>query len=218
MKLGILGGAFNPIHNGHLKAAEEIQKIFLFDKLLIIPSSKPPFRKQGLISAKHRYEMIKIAVKDKPAFCVSDIEIKSKRPSYSVETIKKLSHKYKNAELFFIIGIDAFLDFPKWKDPFRIMELANLVIISRPGFSFLNLLSSPYLTAVNKKTLRELAKGKRTLISINLSGFMKAYLCRISGLDISASDIRSRIKAGKSVKYLLPDSVESYIISHKLYK
>jgi nicotinate-nucleotide adenylyltransferase len=218
MKIGIFGGTFNPIHYGHLRAVEEVQEMLALDKVLFIPSGKPPFKKTGLISARHRYEMTAIAIKNNPLFEISDIEIRTSAISYSVETLNKLIKKYKNAEFFFILGIDAFLDLPKWKQPRRLMALTNLVIISRPGFSFADLLSATYLENVHKKTLKEVESGARTGFSYELGSGKKVFLCKIAGLDISASRIRSLVRAGRTIKYLLPDSVESYIISHKLYR
>jgi nicotinate-nucleotide adenylyltransferase len=217
MKIGILGGTFNPIHHGHLRAAEEIQDVFGFDKVIFIPTGKPAFKKSGLISARHRYEMTKIAINENPDFDISDIEIKNRGTSYSVDTITKLTDNIKNAEFFFILGIDAFLDLPKWKDPLRLMELTNFVIISRPGYSFVDLLSSPYLLNVRKETLVKIDRGKKKKSALTLSSGKKAFLCKVAELNISASRIRSLIKSGKSIKYLLPETVESYIISHKLY-
>jgi nicotinate-nucleotide adenylyltransferase len=210
MKIGILGGTFNPIHYGHLRAAQEIQDIFTFDKILFIPAGMPPFKKKELINARSRYEMTKIAIQNNPYFDISDIEMKKHAVSYSIETIKRLT-------LFFILGIDAVLDLPKWKQPQQLLTLTNLIVISRPGFSFVDLCSTPYFADVKKKTLREIDRGDKTGFSFELDTDRKAYLCKISGLEISASRIRALIKEGKSTKYLLPDSVESYIISHKLY-
>ncbi len=248
MKLGILGGTFNPIHYGHLRAAEEVRSILSLDKVLFIPSGRPPFRKAGLIRAHHRYEMTKTAIKDNPFFGISDVEIESRTISYSVETIKKLAVQYTGADFFFIIGVDAFKDLPKWKQPKTLLRLSNLVVISRPGFPFANLYSSPYISKmkqscrqigtkddenypsplplpqgegvrgrVKKESLRDMDKGVIKTLSFDLNTDKKAYLCRVSGLEISASQIRSLVKEGKTIKYLLPDSVESYIISNKLY-
>jgi len=217
MKTGIFGGTFNPIHYGHLRAAEEVREMLALDKILFIPSGTPAFKKTGLVSARHRYDMTKIAIKNNPFFEISDLEIKNRGISYSVDTLSKLAFKHKNTEFFFILGIDAFLDLPKWKLPARLMELANLVIILRPGFSFIDLSSSPYLLNVSKKKLRELDSGKKTKVSFSLKTGKKAFLCKIAEIHISASRIRNLAMAGKNIKYLLPDSVESYIISHKLY-
>ena len=217
MKVGILGGTFNPIHYGHLRAAQEIQDIFTFDKILFIPAGMPPFKKKELINARSRYEMTKIAIQNNPYFDISDIEMKKHAVSYSIETIKRLTVTYNTSTLFFILGIDAVLDLPKWKQPLKLLKLTNLIVISRPGLSFVDLCSTPYFADIKKKTLREIDRGVKTGFSFELDTDRKAYLCKISGLEISASRIRALIKEGKSTKYLLPDSVESYIISHKLY-
>lgn len=246
MRIGIFGGAFNPIHYGHLRAAEEVNEIFALDKILFIPSGRPPFKKPALLQARHRYEMTRLAIEGNPSFGISDIEVKKRGVSYSIDTLRSLRDKYKGAEFFFILGIDAFLDLPSWKEPDKLLRLINLIVISRAGFSFLDLSSSIYLIGdsfrkgVSRKTLRELDKGLRDTFSFSIyphtqnappfkaphpsgNGMVgyrekKVFLCKIAGLGISASCLRSIIKAGKGIKYLLPQAVESYIISHKLYK
>jgi nicotinate-nucleotide adenylyltransferase len=135
-----------------------------------------------------------------------------------VETFAQLKNRHKGSDFFFIIGIDAFLDLPKWKHPVRLMELTNFVIISRPGFCFEFLHASPYLLNAGKRALREFEKGSRTRMTLKLVTGRRAFLLKTTGFDISASRIRSLIRKGKNIKYLLPESVESYIISHKLYR
>ncbi len=218
MKIGILGGTFNPIHYGHLRPAEEILEMFKFDRFFFIPAGRPPFKQFRLTDARHRLAMVRAAIKDNPSFEICDIEMKSENISYSVNTVSRLASEYRNADLFFIIGIDAFLDLPKWKQPVKLLKSANCVIMSRPGCCFADLSSSPYLGNVRKKTLMEFDDGSGKKISLNLTTGRKAYLCKVTELDISASSIRSFVKKGKSIKYLLPESVESYIISHKLYR
>jgi nicotinate-nucleotide adenylyltransferase len=217
MKIGIFGGAFNPIHYGHLRTAEEVFEILSLDKVFFIPSGNPPFKKPELAKACHRYEMVKAAIEDNPHFKLSNIEMKTRGKSYSVDTITKLSNRYKKSEFFFILGIDAFLDLPSWKHPQRLIKLTNFVVISRPGYSFTDLSSSPYLVNVPKKILKELDKGIITKFSFPLPSGQRCFLCKVTGFNISASRIRSLIMTGKDIKYLLPDSVKSYIISHKLY-
>ncbi|MBI5196843.1 MAG: nicotinate-nucleotide adenylyltransferase [Nitrospirae bacterium] len=218
MRLGIFGGTLNPIHYGHLRAAEEVRGMLKLDKILFIPSGKPPFKKPELASGGRRYEMTKIAVRGNPFFDVSDIELKRRGVSYTVDTLSSLTGKFKNAEFFFILGIDAFLDLPLWKESDKLLGLANIVVISRPGFSFADLASSPYLKGGAVKTLRGFDKGDKTSLSFKAGSGSKIFLCRITGLDISASSARRLIRSGKSIKYLLPDSVESYIISNKIYR
>lgn len=218
MKIGIFGGTFNPVHYGHLRAAEEVQEVFAFDRFLFVPAGQPPLKRSTIPDPHHRYEMTKIALRGNKLFKISDIETKSEGPSYSVETVRRLKKKYRWCDLFFIIGIDAFLDVPKWKQPDRLIDSANFIIISRPGYCFSDLFSSPYFAGTTKKRLREFDRGRGRRISMRFKTGKTAFLFKITGIDISASRIRTLMNRGKSIKYLLPESVESYIISHKLYK
>ncbi|HDK82224.1 MAG TPA: nicotinate (nicotinamide) nucleotide adenylyltransferase, partial [Nitrospirae bacterium] len=187
MKIGILGGTFNPIHFGHLRAAEEVREMFALDKVLFIPSGRPPFRKPLLADAGHRYKMTRLAIKGDPVLDISHIEIKAGGTSYSVDTLERLSSRYGNAKLFFIIGIDVFLDLAKWKQPDRLMELASLVIIARPGYCFTDLSGSPYFTTAHKKLLKRFAEGAGRRSSLTLTTGRKIFLCKITALGISAS-------------------------------
>ncbi len=218
MKIGIYGGTFNPVHYGHLRTAQEVFDTLQLDKILFIPAGKTPFNKPDLAGAHHRHEMVKRAIKGNRGFEVSDIEISRRGRSYTVDTIKKLNGLHRGCQLFFILGIDAFLDLPGWKDPDTLLDLAHVVVISRPGNTFADLSTSSYLQRVQKKTLRELDKGIIPMVSFDISGKQEGYFCNVTALDISASLIRRLLAAGGKVKYLLPDSVNSYIISNKLYK
>jgi len=218
MKIGIFGGAFNPIHYGHLRTAEDVADMLSLDRVLFIPSGKPAFKKPGLAEARHRYQMTKAAIDDNPRFAISDIEVKTSGRSYSADTVRKLKEKHEDYNLYFIMGIDAFADLPEWKEPESLIELANIVVISRPGYSFTELSSLPYLKRISKKILKELDKGTRKKFSFRMPAGQRCHLLRVTGLNISASRIRNTLMSGKSSKYLLPDSVKSYIISHNLYR
>jgi nicotinate-nucleotide adenylyltransferase len=218
MKIGIFGGTFNPIHYGHLRVAGEVQEMFSFDRFFFIPAGSPPFQKPSLADAYHRYEMARLAVRGNRYFKVSDIEIKKRGPSFSVETISRLKGRYKDGEFYFIIGIDAFLDLPKWKQPMRLMELTHFVIVSRPGFCFSDISSSRYFPNTGRKYLKKFDNARTVRLAVRLKTGNKSFLCKTTGFDISASRIRSLVQKRKNIKYLLPESVESYIISHKLYR
>jgi len=217
-KIGIFGGAFNPIHYGHLRTAEDVADMLSLDRVLFIPSGKPAFRKHGLAEARHRYQMTKTAVDDNPLFAISGIEVKTRGRSYSADTVRKLKEEHDDYNLYFIMGIDAFIDLPFWKEPESLIKLANIVVISRPGYSFAGLSSSPYLKKIPKKNLNELDKGVRKTFSFKMPYGQRCHLLNVTGLNISASRIRNLLMSGKDTKYLLPDSVKSYIISHKLYR
>jgi nicotinate-nucleotide adenylyltransferase len=218
MKIGIYGGAFNPIHYGHLRTAEEVFELLSLDKILFMPSGRTPFDKPELERAEYRYEMVKRAVKGNRHFEVSDLEVRKQGRSYTVDTIKALKRKYRIAELSFILGIDAFLDLPGWKQPDILIQHTHLVVISRPGYTFSDLVTSPFLKGASPRTLKALDKGQIHECSFRISDNHNIYLCNVTGLNISASRIRDLVTSGKKIKYLLPDSVKSYIISNKLYK
>jgi nicotinate-nucleotide adenylyltransferase len=218
MKIGIYGGAFNPIHYGHLRTALDVLETLCLDRIIFIPSGKTPFDKPDLAGAVDRYEMVKMAIKGNRRFAVSDSEVKKRGKTYTIDTIKGMAKDYPGAQLYFILGIDAFLDLPDWKHPEKLTELANLVVISRPGFLFAEIAPSPFLKRVLKKILRDIDRGRRKEFSFEISKTRKGILCRVTNLNISSSDIRGMLKSGKDIKYLLPDSIKSYIISHNLYK
>jgi nicotinate-nucleotide adenylyltransferase len=148
---------------------------------------------------------------------VSDIEIKSQQKSYTVDTVKKHQRLYPDSELFLILGIDAFLDLPYWKQPLRLINLVNFIVMSRPGYTFSDLYALPYLKGTTKKALKELDKGEIMELSSDISLSTRLFLRKVTGLGIASSHIRSMVKCSENIKYLLPDSVKSYIISNKLY-
>lgn len=217
MKLGIFGGTFNPIHYGHLTAAEEVREKLGLNKIIFVPSGNPPLKDKELADAKHRYKMVKLAISKNRSFAVSDIEYKKKDKSYSVDTLERLRRLYPGAMLYFIAGIDAFIDIPNWWQPERLVSLADFIVVSRPAFKFIDLASSPYLK-INKNILKNLDNAKFENYKTKLKSSRDIIMMRITPVEISATGIRKLIKRRKSIKYLLPEEVESYIITHKIYK
>ncbi|MDA8104435.1 MAG: nicotinate-nucleotide adenylyltransferase [Nitrospiraceae bacterium] len=211
MKIGVFGGTFNPIHYGHLRAAEETREILGLDKVFFIPSGNPPLKSEDLADALKRYKMVRLAVVRNRFFDVLDIECVKSEKSFTVETLEVLLRQYHDAELYFMLGIDAFLDIPNWWRPEQLVSMVNFAVVSRPGREFDEMLSSPFA-----KT-KDLAESGGESLTLELLTGRKAELVKITPLDISSSDIRRRIRAGRSIKYLLPEDVESFIISNKLY-
>lgn len=217
MKIGIFGGTFNPVHYGHLRAAEEVREKLGLGKILFIPSGKPPLKTSEIAPAGHRYEMLRIAVKENPFFELSDIECKRTGKSYTVKTFEELQNTNPGTEFFLILGIDAFLDIPRWWRPEQLVSMANFIVISRPGFSFSALRESPYV-ASGMKLLKDIDRSRNEANIIKLKTNRNAILFRLTPIGISSTQIRKCIRQGKSIKYLLPPEVHSYIITHKLYK
>jgi len=215
--IGIFGGSFNPVHFGHLRTAEEVFEKFSLDRVLFVPSGRTPFDKPDMAGPHHRLAMIQRAVKGNRHFSVSDIETKSRGKSYTVDTVRKLKKRYPDSRFSFILGIDAFLDLPYWKQPDELMNLVSFIVISRPGYRFTDLQNFPYMKGVRMGRLRLVDGGSEAELSIDTAFGQRVSLVNVTGLTISASAIRGRIRAGRSIKYLLPDSVKSYIISNTLY-
>src|SRR4030043_2474963 len=217
MKIGIFGGTLNPIHYGHLRAAEEVREKLKFDKVLFIPSKSPPLKTEAIADTVHRYKMTMRAIVNNHFFELSDIECRQPGKSYTVKTFEELKEINPGIEFSFILGIDAFLDIINWWHSERLITLTNFVIISRPDFRFTGLQISPYMK-IKKKILKELDNGEINICSIKLKNNMDAVLFRLTPIGISSTRIRRLIKEGKSIKYLLPAEVESYIIANKLYE
>ncbi len=217
MKVGIFGGTFNPVHYGHLRAAEEVREKLELDKILFMPSGKPPLKTKEIADAEHRYEMVSLAIVHNPFFEMSDIECRLSGKSYTVKTIEELKKAGPETEFILILGIDAFLDIPNWWQPERLIALVDFVIISRPGFKFVDLQASPYMK-INQKILKELDRSENEIYATKLKSNRDAILLRLTPIGISSTEIRRLSKQGRSIKYLLPAEVQSYIIINKLYR
>ncbi|MBI5102385.1 MAG: nicotinate-nucleotide adenylyltransferase [Nitrospirae bacterium] len=216
MKIGILGGTFNPIHYGHLRAADEAREKLGLDRVLFIPSGSPPLKADDIADAGQRLKMTELAVRGNPYFEVLDIESRRPVKSYTVDTLTSLLGTYPEAELYFMLGIDAFLDIPNWYRPDRLMSMVNFVLMSRPGRSFLDIKASPYLRP-DADLLKKMDNPGADPVTVRLDTGREIVMLNVTPLGISSSDIRKRLKSGASIKYLLPEQVESFIILHCLY-
>lgn len=217
MSLGLLGGTFNPVHYGHLRAAEEVRQRLALDGIVFVPAGAPPLKEEALASAAERYEMVRLAIAGNPAFGISDVETAREGKSYTVDTIEALSREHPGERLLFILGVDAFMDVPYWKEPQRLLGSADFVVIRRPGFPFARLGGSR-LVRVERSLLNSLDRAEVERHEARLPGGRTATLLAIDALDISATAIRNHICEGRSARYLLPENVESYIMSKGLYK
>jgi len=208
MRLGIFGGTFNPLHYGHLRAAEEARERIGLDKVIFIPSGNPPIKTEDLIEPSHRYTMTRLATDSNVSFVVSDVELMGSEKSYTAKTLQQLVGIYPEDELFFILGIDAFLDIPNWWQPERLISMVDFVLMTRPGFDFVDIAESPYVL-----TPPSLSHDFWLLVSGK-----KVFPVEMTPLAISSTQIRGLLRDGSSIRYLLPEAVEQYIYAHNLYK
>ncbi len=193
-RLGIFGGVFDPVHLAHLIEAENAREHLKLDKVIFIPSGTPPIKNSDrLLDAEIRLHLVKLAIDGNPNFESSDIEVKNKTgKSYTVDTLLKLSENFKgeNVKLYLIIGIDNFAQIRKWKEPEKIFTFSEVVVINRPGYD-----------------IREIKNEFSNRIL-----FIPEPI-----IDISATDIRNRVKERRTIKYLVPEKIEKYILENKLY-
>lgn len=212
MKIGIFGGTFNPIHLAHLRIAEEIRDTFKLAKVIFVPAATPPHKPLAEnLSFEKRLEMVRLAIKGNPDFTFSDIEGKRQGKSYSIDTIHRFRELYPGDEFFFIMGSDSFADFSSWKEYTSIFSCCNIVAIMRPGAAVTSLKESLPVDIGHEFCYHEAEKRLA-----HKSGYSVYYIVGTQ-LDISSTAIREMAKLGRSIKYLVPDSVEHYIHEQRIY-
>ena len=198
MNIGVLGGTFDPVHNGHIIVAEEARRRLNLAETILVPAGQPQLRRNCLISpAEHRLNMLRLAIADKPHFKLSTIEIERSGPSYTVDTIAELRDQIDTGdELFFILGWDSLARLPQWREPSRLIEMCYLVAVPRPGYP------PPDFKA----------------LEIRVPGVsQRVMLMKEPEVAISATEIRQRVTKGLSIYHLVPEPVNRYIKQHKLY-
>lgn len=212
MKLGLLGGTFNPIHLAHLRIAEEAREAAGLDQVLFIPAADPPHKPlAGDITFEMRYEMVQQAIADQPTFTLSDIEDRLGGKSYTVHTLPALQDERPGDQLYFIIGSDSFLELGLWYQYAEIFRLTSLIVVGRPGKTITNPLQQ-LPEDVRSDFVRESANLLR-----HSSG---NTICFTQGvhLDIASSRLRELVAAGRSIRYLVPHTIEEYIAQKGLYR
>ncbi len=215
LKVGLFGGSFNPLHIGHLRAADEVREILDLDKVVFIPSSIHPIKnKKNIVDARYRLKMLELATSDTGEFEVSDVEMKRPGPSYTIDTLKHFKNKFKNYRLFFILGTENLAKIDTWKDCRELFNYADFAVISRPGFNFKNIRDIIPRGLAKEFTFLENKEGKT--VYKHTSG-NKLIFFKISGIRISSTTLRNSVKNGNSIKYFVPDSVNKYILKNKLY-
>jgi nicotinate-nucleotide adenylyltransferase len=214
-RIGLFGGTFNPVHSGHLKAAEIVQKRFLLDKILFIPSYIPPHKDTAdIASPSHRLKMVEIALRGYPHFVPCSIEIDAEETSYSIITINRIKKLYPKSWVFFILGIDAFLEVDTWKDYEQLLEQCYFLVISRPGY----LLDEAKKTLEGKYIEKMCMLSKSESIKDEMLLSFRIFLLPVDALDIASTEIRGIIKRGDSIKGMVSERVEAYIRENGLYK
>ncbi len=211
MRLGLFGGTFNPIHLGHLRAAEEVSEFLALDRLLFIPAARPPHKNATAVTPfAVRLEMVRLAVADHERFEVSDLENQRPDKSYSIDTLRWFRKEYGDAaDIFFIVGLDAMLEIETWREYRNLFPLCHFVVLDRPGYAAAEL----HHLLCRKLGCQAEPDGQ---IFHHPSG-QRIYFRAITRLDISSTQIRRLAAQGRSLRYLLPDQVRRFILKYKLY-
>ncbi len=212
-RVAVLGGSFNPIHYGHLLLADEVLELLGLDRVLFVPAAIPPHKAAAqLAPAADRFEMVRVAIAGQPRFEVSDLELRRTGPSYTVDTLQELAAG--GDALFLVIGSETFLDLLNWRQPRRVASLARLVVIPRAGSAF-----DPE-SAAAQKVLREIGVE---------GGFVHAgaaaalpprgvVIVHATSLPLSASELRRRVREGRSLAFRMPPAAIDYVRAHGLYR
>ena len=194
-RIGLLGGTFDPFHFGHLAAADAAIDCAELDRVIFVPASEPPHRPPAIASPHQRLEMCRLGIEGEPRFEVSDIELRRKGPSYTVDTLGELQREQPEDELFLILGWDAAKLFSTWHEPEKVRELATIVVVARPGGA---------------------APREEDLKGVGLDR-AKVVLCLTTTPNVSASEIRKAVTAGEPITGKVPKAVQRFIGEHRLY-
>jgi len=214
-RIGLFGGTFNPIHAGHIQAAREVRKAFGLDKVLFIPSYIPPHKESaGVAAASDRFRMVELACRGRPGFEASALEVEAMEKSYSILTLNKVRALYPEAWIFFILGVDAFLEIGTWHEYERVLAESLFIVTSRPGYG----LAAAAGVLGGRLESRILRVRPRQAVDETLFARFTIFLLGIEALDVSSTEIRERLDRGMSLEGLVPRPVEAYITEHHLYK
>ena len=214
MKIGLFGGTFDPIHWGHLRSAEEVCEAFALDRVLFVPTARPPHKRgQTMAPAQDRLSMVRLAVADNPRFVVSTVEIRRAGISYTIDTLRDFTSRNRPRDsYYFILGLDAFREIDTWKDFQQLFPLCNFIVTSRPGSR-----DSNPLQGTSVAVRRLFCYDSEQRVNRHRSGTTLHFL-KLTDFAISASNIRAKVNQGKSIRYLLPAAVEAYIKKRGLYR
>lgn len=218
MRLGLYGGAFNPIHRGHLLVAETARNRLGIETVLFIPTGDPPHKPSSdFIPAAHRLEMVRLAIAPYPYFQVSDIETRRPAKSYTIDTVRELRAIHPaDTRFIFIIGLDAFKQIPSWREPECLLDLCEFAVVSRPGFLFKSLKNLSILGIEDAAPLERLDAGQGAVQEVRLANGQSLWGLPIPPCNVSAQDIRTRLKHRQPLENILPAGVESYILKHHI--
>jgi nicotinate-nucleotide adenylyltransferase len=215
-KIGVFGGTFNPIHSCHLYVAARVRELVGLERVIFVPAAEPPHKHTDLAPARHRLEMVKLAVAGRSGFEVDDLELTRPGPSYSADTMEEFRRRYPDADLYFLLGEDMFRALSTWRDPGRLLAVCRLAVIARSGVPFASLADLPWLGKTPREVLERLDQRPGE-VSLDLGPDVPVCLVRTAPCDVSSTRLRRELAAGRLEKKALPAPVRSYILKYGLY-
>ena len=200
-QIGVFGGSFDPVHLGHLITAEQCREQARLDQVWFVPAARPPHKLDRVLTPfARRVEMLALAVAGHGAFRVEEIEKDRPGPSYTVDTLQELSARQPEADWHFIMGSDSLPELPSWREPTRILQLARLLVVARPG--------APVLSV----------KELKQALGLPATEDLRLQVVAAPLIGLSSTDLRQRVREGRSLRYLVPRAVECYILEKRLYR
>lgn len=206
-KIGIFGGAFDPIHHGHLRPALEVLEAFKLDSLRFLPTGQPPHRPHPVAPAELRLAMVRAAVAEERRFQVDEREIRSRRASYTVDSLTELRGEFRDDALFLLVGMDAFLGFPGWHRWRELFQLAHVVVAHRPSW-----------TMPAEGPLAEEVQSRRATDPDVTRNSGQVFLQAVTQLEISSTRVREAASLGRDLRYLVPDAVQALLLDSNCYR
>ena len=215
-QVGLFGGTFNPIHLGHLRAAEEVAEALALERMVFVPSAQPPHKLpnggDALAPANLRLAWVNAAIANNPRFAVDTLELEREGPSYSVDTLRSYATMLEPARCVFVIGQDAFVELGSWREPEALLELSHFAVTTRPPRG-----KGSLETWLPHGLAHQVEFAHDGLSARHRSAKTWIRTIEISSLEISSSDIRARLRAGRSVRYLLPDEIHDAVVQSRVY-
>jgi nicotinate-nucleotide adenylyltransferase len=201
MRIGVFGGTFDPVHLGHLILAEQCREQAQLDEVVFVPAARPPHKlEHELTPFSQRAEMLALAVAGHNAFQIDDLEKDRPGPSYTVDTLEELNRRHRGATLALLLGSDCLPDLVSWRAPARIIELAELVLVERPGWALWP------------------AARLRSSLALDPAVALRHHVVHNPAIEIASRDLRRRVGQGHTIRYLVPRAVEAYVMAHRLYQ
>ena len=216
MKTGLMGGSFDPVHAGHLRAAEEISEKLALEEVIFVPTLVSPHKSsEAMAHSSHRLNMLNLSIKRNPRFKISDMELRREPPSYTIDTLRSLNRSNPQNEYYFIMGSELFAEIDTWKDFAELFNYSSFVVLRRPGYDFSD---SPSLIPLALENAFRYSYSDKGMDVFAHTSSTKLFFVDIAGIRVSSTEVRELVRRGNSLRYMVAREVEGYIAENGLYQ